>query len=71
MQIQVRVLNIKKRISTEKVQILVQEVPNAPSRPMITSFTSRSVNLSWVHTHDPTKNSVLNFIIENRYNQIF
>ncbi|CRK87824.1 CLUMA_CG001612, isoform A [Clunio marinus] len=48
------------------IDLLVQDVPEAPSRPMITGFTSRSVNLSWAQVQDPKNAPVTNFILEIR-----
>lgn len=43
------------------------DVPDAPERPLITSFTSRSMNLSWAHSQEPRNAPVTHFLIETRY----
>nr|XP_029727470.1 protein sidekick-2-like [Aedes albopictus] len=48
------------------VDLLVQDVPDPPGRPLVVSFTSRSVHLSWAHSQDPRNAPVTNFIIETR-----
>ncbi|XP_035894669.1 tyrosine-protein phosphatase 99A isoform X1 [Anopheles stephensi] len=48
------------------VDLLVQDVPDPPGRPLVVSFTSRSVDLSWAHSQDPRNAPVTNFIIETR-----
>lgn len=53
--------------SVDPVDLLVQDVPEPPSRPMITGFTSRSVNLSWAQVQDPKNAPVTEFILETRY----
>lgn len=50
----------------EPIDLLVQDVPEAPSRPMITGFTSRSVNLSWAQVQDPKNAPVTDFVLETR-----
>ncbi len=42
------------------------DVPDLPGRPLIISFTSRTVNLSWAHSQDPRNAPVTDFIIETR-----
>lgn len=42
------------------------DVPDPPERPLIISFTSRSVNLSWAHSQDQRNAFVEHFIIETR-----
>lgn len=42
------------------------DVPTAPERPLITSFTSRSMNLSWAHSQEPRNAPVTHFLIETR-----
>jgi Immunoglobulin domain len=54
---------------SEPIDLLVQDVPEAPGRPMITGFTSRSVNLSWAQVQEPKNAPVTNFILETRYVQ--
>ncbi|KAI8130856.1 Down syndrome cell adhesion molecule-like protein 1 [Lucilia cuprina] len=48
------------------VDLLVQDVPDPPERPLLISFTSRSVNLSWAHSQHPRNAPVTHFIIETR-----
>lgn len=55
---------------TEPIDLLVQDVPEAPGRPMITGFTSRSVNLSWAQVQEPKNAPVTDFILETRYVQV-
>jgi hypothetical protein len=52
---------------SEAIDLLVQDIPEPPSRPMITGFTSRSVNLSWAQVQDPKNAPVTDFILESRY----
>lgn len=54
-------------IPSEPVDLLVQDTPEPPSRPMITGFTSRSVNLSWAQVQDPKNAPVTDFTVESRY----
>lgn len=42
------------------------DVPDAPERPLITSFTSRSMNLSWAHSQEPRNAPVTHFLVETR-----
>lgn len=42
------------------------DVPDGPERPLITSFTSRSMNLSWAHSQEPRNAPVTHFLIETR-----
>ncbi|XP_021710392.1 tyrosine-protein phosphatase 99A isoform X2 [Aedes aegypti] len=48
------------------VDLLVQDVPDPPGRPLVLSFTSRTVNLSWAYTQDPRNAPINNFVIETR-----
>ncbi|XP_055616400.1 protein sidekick-2-like [Toxorhynchites rutilus septentrionalis] len=48
------------------VDLIVQDVPDPPGRPLVLSFTSRSVHLSWAHSQDSRNAPVANFIIETR-----
>ncbi|XP_055315021.1 tyrosine-protein phosphatase 99A isoform X1 [Sitodiplosis mosellana] len=48
------------------IDLLVQDVPDSPERPLITSFTSRSMNLSWAHSQEPRNAPVTHFLIETR-----
>lgn len=48
------------------INLAVQDVPQAPERPMITGFHSRWVNLSWTHNGDPRNDPVIHFIIQSR-----
>ncbi|XP_037919169.1 tyrosine-protein phosphatase 99A isoform X3 [Hermetia illucens] len=48
------------------IDLLVQDVPDPPERPLIVSFTSRSVNLSWAHSQHARNAPVTHFIIETR-----
>ncbi|XP_069961785.1 tyrosine-protein phosphatase 99A isoform X2 [Bactrocera oleae] len=48
------------------VDLLVQDVPDPPERPLLISFTSRSVNLSWAHSQHPRNAPVTHFVIETR-----
>ncbi|XP_055902453.1 tyrosine-protein phosphatase 99A isoform X2 [Eupeodes corollae] len=48
------------------VDLLVQDVPDPPERPLLMSFTSRSVNLSWAHSQHSRNTPVTHFIIETR-----
>lgn len=52
--------------ATGSINLVVQDVPQAPERPMITGFGSRWVNLSWTHNGDPRNAPVTHFIIELR-----
>lgn len=49
------------------IELVIHDVPEPPSRPMITSFTSRSVNLSWAQNQHPKNEQVTDFILETRY----
>lgn len=51
---------------SEPIDLLIQDIPEAPGRPMITGFTSRSVNLSWAQVEDPKNVPVTDFILETR-----
>ncbi|KAF5300366.1 hypothetical protein FQR65_LT00987 [Abscondita terminalis] len=48
------------------VRLIVQDVPDPPGRPLIMSFTSRSVNLSWAPTQDTHYSPVTHYIIHTR-----
>ncbi|XP_071054817.1 putative receptor-type tyrosine-protein phosphatase mosPTP-1 isoform X3 [Onthophagus taurus] len=48
------------------VRLIVQDVPDPPGRPLIISFTSRSVNLSWASSQDTHHSSVTHYIIHTR-----
>ncbi|KAG5670578.1 hypothetical protein PVAND_000830 [Polypedilum vanderplanki] len=58
---------INDRHSPESIiDLLIQDVPAAPERPLITYFTSRQVNLSWAHLQDTRNDPVIDFIIQIR-----
>ncbi|CRK87865.1 CLUMA_CG001652, isoform A [Clunio marinus] len=58
---------INDRHSPESIiDLLIQDVPAPPERPLITYFTSRQVNLSWAHLQDSRNAPVLDFIIQIR-----
>lgn len=42
------------------------DVPDPPERPLVTSFTSRSVNLSWAHSQFFRNAPVTNFEIQTK-----
>ncbi|KYB29708.1 Down syndrome cell adhesion molecule-like protein Dscam2 [Tribolium castaneum] len=48
------------------VRLIVQDVPDAPGRPLIVSFTSRSVNLSWAPSQDTHHSPITHYIIHTR-----
>lgn len=48
------------------LDLAVHDVPESPNRPMITSFNSRAVNLSWAQIQDPKNEPVIDFILESR-----
>ncbi|EDS40543.1 conserved hypothetical protein [Culex quinquefasciatus] len=48
------------------VELIVQDVPDAPGRPLVVSFTSRSVDLSWAYSQDPRNAPIKHFVIETR-----
>ncbi|KAK9695204.1 hypothetical protein QE152_g33020 [Popillia japonica] len=48
------------------VRLIVQDVPEPPGRPLIMSFTSRSVNLSWAPSQDTHHSPVTHYIIHTR-----
>ncbi|CAO1427366.1 unnamed protein product [Diamesa hyperborea] len=58
---------INDRHSPESIiDLLIQDVPDPPERPLIISFTSRYVNISWAHSQDPRNDPVTDFIIQTR-----
>ncbi|XP_015928066.1 putative receptor-type tyrosine-protein phosphatase mosPTP-1 isoform X2 [Parasteatoda tepidariorum] len=48
------------------LRLLVQDVPDPPGMPLIMSFTSRSVNLSWAPSIDNHHSSIIHYIIHVR-----
>ncbi|XP_053972725.1 tyrosine-protein phosphatase 99A-like isoform X1 [Hylaeus volcanicus] len=48
------------------IQLIVQDVPEPPERPMVTSFTTRSVNLSWAPSVNTHYNPIWYYVIETR-----
>ncbi|KAG5673474.1 hypothetical protein PVAND_003519 [Polypedilum vanderplanki] len=56
---------VNDKSSVEVIDLIIHDVPEPPNRPMITSFTSRSVNLSWSQIQDPKNEQVNDFIIES------
>ncbi|XP_017780189.1 PREDICTED: contactin-4-like, partial [Nicrophorus vespilloides] len=48
------------------VRLIVQGVPDPPGRPLIMSFTSRSVNLSWAPSQDIHHSLIKNYVIHVR-----
>lgn len=57
---------VNDKLPVDIVELVVHDVPEAPSRPMITSFTSRSVNLSWAQNQHPKNEPVTDFLLETR-----
>ncbi|XP_070493823.1 putative receptor-type tyrosine-protein phosphatase mosPTP-1 [Chironomus tepperi] len=61
---------INDRHSPESIiDLLIQDVPAPPERPLITYFTSRQVNLSWAHLQDSRNDPVIDFIIQIRFGE--
>lgn len=54
-------------IASKYYVFLLTDVPDPPERPLIISFTSRYVNISWAHSQDPRNDPVTDFIIQTRY----
>ena len=50
-----------------QIRYLITDVPDAPERPLITSFTSRSMNLSWAHSQEARNADVKHYLIETRW----
>ncbi|GJQ68134.1 hypothetical protein Trydic_g10717 [Trypoxylus dichotomus] len=48
------------------VRLIVQDIPDPPGRPLIMSFTSRSVNLSWAPSQDTHHSVVTHYIVHTR-----
>ncbi|XP_054721502.1 tyrosine-protein phosphatase 99A-like [Uloborus diversus] len=48
------------------LRLLVQDVPDPPGMPLILTFTSRSVNLSWAPSIDNHHSFILHYIIHIR-----
>lgn len=48
------------------LKLTVHDVPDAPGRPLIMSFTSRSVNLSWAPPPNTHSSPVTHYIIQTR-----
>lgn len=48
------------------LKLTVHDVPDAPGRPLIMSFTSRSVNLSWAPPQNTHSSPVTHYIIHTR-----
>ncbi|GBL79853.1 hypothetical protein AVEN_28919-1 [Araneus ventricosus] len=48
------------------LRLLVQDVPDPPGMPLIISFTSRSVNLSWAPSIDNHHSPILHYLIHVR-----
>ncbi|KAF8785289.1 Tyrosine-protein phosphatase 99A like protein [Argiope bruennichi] len=48
------------------IRLLVQDVPDPPGMPLIISFTSRSVNLSWAPSIDNHHSPILHYVIHVR-----
>ncbi|XP_065165511.1 tyrosine-protein phosphatase 99A isoform X2 [Atheta coriaria] len=48
------------------VRLIVQDVPDPPGRPLIMSFTSRSVNVSWAPSQDTHHSPITHYIIHTR-----
>ncbi|XP_043479627.1 tyrosine-protein phosphatase 99A isoform X2 [Leptopilina heterotoma] len=45
------------------LRIIVQDVPDAPERPMVKSFTSRSVELSWAPSANFHNNPISHYVV--------
>lgn len=58
--------HVNEKAASDVVDLIVHDVPEPPNRPMITSFTSRTVNLSWSMIQDPKNEQVVDFILETR-----
>lgn len=52
---------------SEPIDLLMQDIAEPPTRPMVTAFTSRAVNLSWSQAQDPKNLPVADFIVEARW----
>ncbi|XP_076676986.1 putative receptor-type tyrosine-protein phosphatase mosPTP-1 isoform X5 [Andrena cerasifolii] len=48
------------------IKLMVQDVPDPPDRPLVTSFTSKSVNLSWAPSANSHNNPISHYVIETR-----
>ncbi|XP_076619526.1 putative receptor-type tyrosine-protein phosphatase mosPTP-1 isoform X3 [Colletes latitarsis] len=48
------------------IQLVVQDVPDPPERPMIINFTTRSVNLSWAPNVNSHYNPIWHYVIETK-----
>ncbi|GIX83694.1 hypothetical protein CEXT_398171 [Caerostris extrusa] len=48
------------------IRLLVQDVPDPPGMPLIISFTSRSVNLSWAPSIDNHHSPIIHYVIHVR-----
>jgi hypothetical protein len=57
---------VNDRTASDTIELVVLDVPEEPSRPLITSFTSRSVNLSWTQNQHPKNEPVTDFVLETR-----
>ncbi|XP_076236366.1 putative receptor-type tyrosine-protein phosphatase mosPTP-1 isoform X2 [Calliopsis andreniformis] len=51
------------------IKLIVQDVPNPPDRPLVTNFTSKSVNLSWAPSVNSYNNPISYYIIETRIHE--
>lgn len=58
--------HVNDKAALDAIDLVVHDVPETPTRPMITSFTSRNVSLSWTSIQDPHNEPVTHFIIETR-----
>ncbi|XP_043500700.1 tyrosine-protein phosphatase 99A isoform X2 [Polistes fuscatus] len=51
------------------IKLIVQDVPDPPERPLITSFTSKSVNLSWAPGANSHNNPISHYVIYTRVDE--
>ncbi|XP_076351055.1 putative receptor-type tyrosine-protein phosphatase mosPTP-1 isoform X2 [Tachypleus tridentatus] len=47
-------------------RLFVQDIPDPPGMPLVTGFTSRSVNLSWASSNNNHNSPILQYIIQVR-----
>ncbi|XP_037071041.1 tyrosine-protein phosphatase 99A-like [Pollicipes pollicipes] len=62
----VYVCSVNNAPSAESITVTVEDVPRAPQRPLVVSFTSRSAELSWAPLYSETDAPALNYLLQKR-----
>ncbi|XP_033746096.1 LOW QUALITY PROTEIN: tyrosine-protein phosphatase 99A-like [Pecten maximus] len=54
----------EKTRETNITSLLVQDVPTIPGRPIITDIESRSITVTWAHSHQENNSPIFSYVIQ-------